>query len=282
MKYFVTGSKGFIARHLISELKKDPANVVHSCGKIEPHVVNYLLDVSNPDIIFHLGAELKDNDKMFESNVVLTMKILEYCAIRKPKMLVLFGSSSEYGYATKTMAEDDLPNPQTLYAGTKAATAMLAKVWSKEYDIPIVYIRPFTVYGEDEKPTKLTQILFQKWRENGVLELSEGIHDYIYIDDFIDILLKNIVCNPIRTFDIVNIGSGLERTNFEFVREFEKAVGHKFKIQLRDAKRETEFWCAETKKLQWRYVVSDLKLKQVRDLSNGIKRMVYKYVTNGA
>ena len=87
MRYFITGSKGFIARHLISELKKDPKNTVHSCGKIEPHVVDYLLDVSNPDIIFHLGAELKDNDKMFQSNVVLTMKILEYCAKTKPKQI---------------------------------------------------------------------------------------------------------------------------------------------------------------------------------------------------
>jgi nucleoside-diphosphate-sugar epimerase len=282
MKYFVTGSKGFIARHLIEELKKDPNNIVHSCGKIEPHVVDYLLDVSNPEIIFHLGAELKDNDKMFESNVMLTMKIIEYCAKRRPKLLVLFGSSSEYGYSTKVMAEDDLPNPQTLYAGTKAATAMLAKVWSQQYDIPILYVRPFTVYGEDEKSTKLTQILFQKWKENGVLQLSEGVHDYIYIDDFIDILLKHLVRNHIQKFDIVNLGSGVETTNFQFVREFEKVVGHTFKIELKDAKRETEFWCADTKKLQWRYVVSELEMRKVRDLSNGIKRMVYKYVTNGA
>jgi len=279
MRYFVTGSNGFIARHLIKTLKDDPKNVVHSCGKVNPSVIHTLLEVSTPDIIFHLGAELKNNDNMFESNVLLTMEIIEYCRVTKPTLLVLFGSSSEYGYATKIMSEDDLPNPQTLYAGTKAATAMLAKVWSQCYDIPILYIRPFTVYGEDEKPTKFSQILFQKWKDGSVLELTEGVHDYVYIDDFINILLKYVVPKRYLGFDIVNIGSGVETTNFQFVREFEKCTGHSFTIQLKDSKRETEVWCADTSKLQRRYIVTELQMKKMRDLSSGIKRMVHKYVT---
>lgn len=265
MKYFVTGSRGFIARHLIKTLQGD----VQSCERMETTDV---LDAFEPDIIFHLGAELKNNEKMFESNVLLTMKILEYCARKKPKLLVLFGSSSEYGYSTHAMSEDDLPNPQTVYAGTKTATAMLAKVWSKEYDIPILYVRPFTIYGEDEKPTKLSQILFNKWKTNDTLILTEGVHDYMYIDDFIDILLRIV---PLHTsgYDIINVGSGVETTNFQFVREFEKATGHTFQIRLKDACRETEVWCADMTKLKTKYNISVNP-----DLSRDIKRMVAMYL----
>ena len=267
MKYFVTGSQGFIARHLIQTLQGD----VHSSGKIHSSDVNRILDDVDPDIIFHLGAELKNNENMFESNVLLTMKILEYCARKKPKLLVLFGSSSEYGYSTHIMSEGDLPNPQTVYAGTKAATAMLAKVWSKEYDIPILYVRPFTIYGEDEKPTKLSQILFNTWKNNDTLCLTEGVHDYMYIDDFIDILLR-VVSLHTNGFDIINIGSGIETTNFQFVKEFEKATGHIFHIRLKEGFRETEVWRADVTKLKTKYHISVNS-----DVSRDIKRLVAKY-----
>ena len=170
------------------------------------------------------------------------------------------------------MSEDDLPNPQTVYAGTKAATAMLAKVWSKEYDIPILYVRPFTIYGEDEKPSKLSQILFKKWKTNETLDLTEGVHDYMYVDDFIDVLLEIV---PMHThgFDIINIGSGTESTNFQFVKEFEKATGHVFQVRLKDAPRETKVWCADVTKLKTKY---NINVK--RDLSDGIKRMVAMYL----
>lgn len=267
MKYFVTGSSGFIARHLIQRL-----DVVQTCEKIDPCDITAVLDAFEPDIIFHLGAELKNNEKMFESNVNLTMKIIEYCARKKPKLLVLFGSSSEYGYSTHIMSEDDIPNPQTVYAGTKVATAMLAKVWSKEYDIPILYVRPFTIYGEDEKPSKLSQILFKKWKTNETLELTEGVHDYMYVDDFIDVLLRVV---PMHThgFDIINIGSGKETTNFQFVKEFEKATGHVFHVRLKDAHRETEVWCADVTKLKTKY---NITVKS--SLFDGIKRMVAMYL----
>jgi UDP-glucuronate 4-epimerase len=265
MKYFITGSRGFIARHLIKTLQGD----VQTCERME---TTDILDAFEPDIIFHLGAELKNNEKMFESNVLLTMKILDYCARKKPKLLVLFGSSSEYGYSTHVMSEDDLPNPQTVYAGTKTATAMLAKVWSKEYGIPILYVRPFTIYGEDEKPTKLTQILFNKWRNNQALDLTEGVHDYMYVDDFVDILLRIV---PLHTdgFDIINIGSGVETTNFQFVREFENATGHSFHVHLKDGIKETEVWCADVTKLKTKYGVHVNS-----DLTLGIKRMVARYL----
>lgn len=282
MKYFVTGSNGFIGRHLVKELNKDPNNVVTVCSRLKPDHVEQMFQTFTPDIIFHTGAELKDERYMFETNVILTMRFVECCVKYKPKLLVLFGSSSEYGYSDKAMSESDIPNPKTLYAGTKAATAMLAKAWSHHYNIPILFVRPFTVYGEDEKHTKLSQILFDKWKSGSVLELTEGVHDYIYIDDFLDILLNNVIPNFKRKFDIVNIGSGVQTTNFRFVSEFERALQMKFQIMIKNSEEETLVWRADTTRLMSEYSVSKSKMEKVGDLFYGIKRMVDKYLEYGS
>lgn len=273
MKTLVTGKNGFIARHLIPRL----LNSEHTVEITDRNAnISDVLDHFQPDIIFHLGAELKVESLMFETNIVLTMTILEWCKTRKTTKLVLFGSSSEYGRTNKPRVETDCPLPDTIYEGTKAASAMLARAWAHTYGISVTFIRPFTVYGHDEKNTKLSSILIQKWRDRSTLRLSEGMHDYVYIDDFVDALLVVAFWSETTPFNLVNIGSGKQTSNSEFVKLFQKELGYKYPVELDDSGHtyDSMHWVADITLLKTKYNIS------VGTLESGIKRLVAE-IKNG-
>ena len=101
MKIAITGKDGFIAKNLASYLK---CFYDVSCLDKDDWF-------DKPDVIFHLAAEIYDENKMFESNVMLSKKILDYCVTNPVKKLVIFGSSSEYGRKQKPISEQDRLEP---------------------------------------------------------------------------------------------------------------------------------------------------------------------------
>lgn len=272
MKVLLTGKNGFIARHLFEKLVLN-GDDVRSVGRVTPEEIITILNEFKPQIIYHLGAELKRSDKMFDSNVVLTYAIIEWCVKNPVDRLVLFGSSSEYGNVNRPRAERDLPLPTNMYEATKSATAMLARGAAHQYNIPILFIRPFTIYGEDEKPTKLSQILFQKMKDGSVLKLTDGFHDYMYIDDFIEILLSVVERGGTEKFTLLNIGTGYQTTNIQFVNVFQKITGYKFPVEIIEGIGPPT-WMADTYILESKFQIN---LDQARNLEHGIRRMVSAY-----
>jgi UDP-glucuronate 4-epimerase len=272
MKVLVTGKNGFIARHLVEKLNMY-GHVVRSVIRVTPSGMTTILDEFKPQIIYHLGAELKNPHDMFDSNVVLTQYIIEWCAKNPVERLVLFGSSSEYGNVNRPRSERDLPLPTNMYEATKAATAMLARGAAYEYNIPIMFIRPFTIYGEDEKPSKLTQILFQKMKDGTVLKLTDGFHDYMYIDDFVDILLEVVKPGGTEKFTLLNIGTGWQTTNIQFVNTFQNVTGYKFPVEIIEGVGPPT-WMADTYLLEKKFKIN---LDSARNLESGIRRMVSAY-----
>lgn len=270
-RILVTGKNGFIARHLIKQIESE--SIVKAVGKVTSEEMVSVLFQFKPEIIFHLGAELKNSYEMFETNVVLTHTIIEWCKANPITLLVLFGSSSEYGNVHKARSEKDLPLPTNMYEATKSATAMLARGAAYQYNIPTLFIRPFTIYGEDEKPTKLTQILFQKMKDGSVLKLTDGFHDYMYIDDFVDILLKVISKLDENKFTLLNIGTGWQTTNIQFVNTFQKVTGYKFPVEIVEGVGPPT-WMADTALLEGKFKIN---LESARNLESGIRRMVNKY-----
>ena len=272
MKVLVTGKNGFIARHLVEKLILN-GHVVRSVIRVTPSGMVTILDEFKPQIIYHLGAELKDSHEMFDSNVVLTQFIIEWCIKNPVERLVLFGSSSEYGNVNKPRSERDLPLPTNMYEATKAASAMLARGAAYQYNIPTMFIRPFTIYGEDEKPTKLSQILFQKMKDGTVLKLTDGFHDYMYIDDFVDILLEVVKPGGTGIFTLLNIGTGWQTTNIQFVNTFQNVTGYKFPVEIVEGVGPPS-WMADTALLESKFKIN---LGPARNLESGIRRMVSAY-----
>jgi nucleoside-diphosphate-sugar epimerase len=249
MRFFITGRNGFIAR-----------SIARQCPTVEfsdrgDNVYQKLVDFQ-PDYIFHLAAELAVESEMFCTNVMMTVDILEYCREHPVKKCVIFGSSSEYGSETTSPRKETDPlNPKTIYEGTKCAATLLAQAWSNTYRIPVTVIRPFTVYGPGEKPNKLTQVLKRCLRDREVLKLGPGVHDYIYIDDFVEAVFKVTMFKEPGSFNIVNIGQGIQVSNENFVRAAQRATGKKISVELMDSKKvyDSECWVCDTTLLAGKY-----------------------------
>jgi nucleoside-diphosphate-sugar epimerase len=170
------------------------------------------------------------------------------------------------------MAEHMSLEPETMYEGTKAAATMLARSFSISYGIPILVIRPFTVYGPGEKPSKFIPLLLALPDK---VRLSEGAHDYVYIDDFVRILLE-IISSCKSLFDIVNIGTGKQTSNLEVVRTVERITGQIFYMEPAQGKPyDSSSWVCDTEYLRTTYgLITNTSLEDglkstIRFLNNG-------------
>jgi nucleoside-diphosphate-sugar epimerase len=270
----ITGIRGLIGSHLKIACEA-LGYTVHGTTRAESieSTLNLLLQVS-PSYIFHTAAELVDESKMFCTNVSLTHAILHYCKNAKQslKRLVIIGSSSEYGRKAGPIAEYMSLEPESIYEGTKAAATMLARSFSISYGIPILVIRPFTVYGPGEKPSKFIPLLLALPDK---IRLSEGVHDYVYIEDFVRILLE-VMSSCKRLFDIVNIGTGKQTSNLELVRTVERITGHIFYMEPAQQKPyDSSSWVCDTE-----YLSSSYGLKATISLENGLKSTI-RCLNNG-
>jgi nucleoside-diphosphate-sugar epimerase len=223
MKIFITGRNGFIATNLRVRFKKDGHEIGSSSQGDD---ITSKLNDFKPDVICHLAMEGINADKMVESNILLTHKILEYCRNNTIQKLLIFGSSSEYGRKQHAITENDVLEPQTMYEGTKACATLLARAYAYTYKIPTVVIRPMSIYGPHEKDFKFMTRLFNK----NIKYLNNANHDWTYIDDFVEGTVRIMNYSDTDIFDIVNIGLGVQRTNREVVQIVESLTGHKFEF----------------------------------------------------
>ena len=266
MKLLVTGKNGFIGRNLMEYYQQ--FSDIEILGTDRETDMFIALREFKPDIIIHTGAEIYDDDKMFTYNVISSKIILDYCREFQVSKLIIFGSSSEYGRKLNKINETDFLEPQTIYEATKGAVSLLAQGYSNAYGIPITIVRPFTIVGRYEKPHKFFPILYRSYKNNEPIKLSSAVHDFVFIDDFINAF--NVILNYWeKEFTIVNIGSGIQTSNSIIVNAFEKVLDYKYEkiptIGLR--KFDSMNWVCDTTKLNTKY-----KIKFSTSIEDGIRK----------
>ena len=250
MKVFLTGRTGFIAQNIIIRCQTEGYEIGTSSRGDD---ITEKLTEFKPDIIFHLAMEGLFPEKMFASNIGLTHQILEYCRVHPVQKLVFFGSSSEYGCKDHPLTEKDTLEPKTMYEGTKAACTMLCRAYAYTYAIPVAVIRPMSIYGPREKDFKLMTRIFM----NELKALNHAMHDWTYIDDFVEGTMRVMKYRDTEPFDIVNIGLGVQRSNREVVEIAEKLMGRT--IEYVDSKEQlghgtdSSMWVCDPSYLKTKY-----------------------------
>ena len=161
-------------------------------------------------------------------NVAGTQNIFECCRKYSIKKCVFASSSSVYGINSKIpfAEEDNIAKPISPYAATKAAGELLAHVYSHLYDIQIVCLRLFTVYGPRQRPD-LAINKFTRLIDNGqpIPLFGDGTtrRDYTYIDDIMAGILGALAYQDTQ-YEVINLGNSATVVLKDLIQVLEKTL----------------------------------------------------------
>ena len=161
---------------------------------------------------------------------------MELAKIKKTK-LIYASSSSIYGDQKKfPISEKSNGIQKNLYASTKALNEKLANLYFKNFDVPVMGLRFFTVYGEWGRPDMLYLKYLSAIKKGKIINLYNfGNHtrDFTYIDDVSEILLKLAHIKNKKYFrnNIMNICSGKPIRLKDYLKFIEKLYGKKCKTK---------------------------------------------------
>ena len=169
--------------------------------------------VFNPAAMAGVRPSLLDPMLYEDVNVRGYMNLLELCKKYGVKKFVQASSSSVYGNNKEvpfkeTAIVDFAISP---YAATKKSCEVMGDVYHKLYNIDMVQLRFFTVYGPKQRPDlaihKFTKMILE---DKPIPFYGDGTtkRDYTYIDDIVNGILKsmNYLFNNEDVYEIFNLG----------------------------------------------------------------------------
>jgi len=241
-KIFITGGAGFIANKLL-ELIADTNSVIiydnfardtFSCSKLANHpniqvVRGDVLDqegllraMKGVHVVIHAAAiagidtVILNPTKTMRVNMIGTANVLEAARINKVADRIIDLSTSEvFGGMAYRVNEDESSvtgaagEARWSYAVSKLAGEHLAAAYFKEYNMPIVTIRPFNVYGPGQTGEGAILVFIKRALKNEDINIyGDGtrIRAWCYVDDFVDGLLR-CIDKPEAIGNSFNIGN---------------------------------------------------------------------------
>jgi len=269
MKVVVTGAAGFIGSNLCRELLAG-GHVVTGIDAFTDYYPRWikernvaplrkdpgfeLLDkdldamdlapvLVGADAVFHVAAQAgvraswgRNFDVYTRNNVQVTQKLLEASRDLGLKKFVYASSSSVYGLTpVLPMAETNPVQPLSPYGVTKLAAEQLCYLYFKNFGVPAVSLRFFTVYGPSQRPDMAFHKLFKAMaedREFSVFGDGSQTRDFTFVADIVRANLAALDSG--RPGETYNIGGGHRRTLTDVIGVMEGVSGAAARIRWAD------------------------------------------------
>ncbi len=239
----VTGVAGFIGSHLAERLIVEGHEVVgidcftdYYPRSIKESNVEHLLTLpgfsfvegnlidlnlqellNGTQYIFHQAAQAgvrsswgKEFEVYTTLNLVATQRLLEACKKLTLEKFIYASSSSVYGDSEDLpLREDSVLKPVSPYGVTKLAGEHLCTSYWKNYNIPTVALRYFTVYGPRQRP----DMAFHKFmgalvHDKDIEIYGDGLQtrDFTFVADAVEGNL--LAMKTTQVGEVFNIGGG--------------------------------------------------------------------------
>lgn len=254
MRYLVTGGAGFIGSQLSKRLvdEGNEVDIVDDLSNGERaflprgHGQFFACDFSDElvlrnvtnqkyDVVFHLAAlprvsySVEYPVETTDVNVMKVVKLMDACR-GNVKRFVNTSSSSVYGGADKLPTKETAPHdPKSPYALQKSVIEQYCKLFSSLYNLDTVSVRPFNVFGPNQKGHGAYSTAVSAWLygvKHGVALRSDGdgtqSRDVTYVDNVVDIFCRCATYGDRFAGETFNAGTGDIITNNEILEWFKK------------------------------------------------------------
>jgi UDP-glucose 4-epimerase len=294
----VTGGAGFIGSHLVDRLLKDghsvtvidnystgrPQNLAHVAShpflRVHEAAIEDLTRIrplfDGIDWVFHMAAladivpSIQHPLQYYRANVDGTVSVLQAAKEAGVGRFLYTASSSCYGipdtYPTPETAEI---RPQYPYALTKWLGEQTALHWAHVYQLPVVSLRLFNVYGPRSRTSGTYGAVFgvflaQKLAGKPYTVVGDGTQtrDFTYVTDVVDAFVTAAESNAAGA--VYNIGSG---NTYSVNRLVELLGGQVVHIPKRPGEPDCTF--ADTAR-----VARELKWHPQVPFEEGVRRMI--------
>ncbi|MFL0269962.1 GDP-mannose 4,6-dehydratase [Candidatus Clostridium radicumherbarum] len=201
----------------------------------DKNLLTSIFNLNRVDIIIHLAAlagvrrSLNNPLEYIDVDIKGTVNLLECARKYNTKKFIFASSSSVYGHNFLPFKETDTIASQiSPYAAAKASGELFCKTFNNLYDIPIVCLRFFTVYGPRQRPEMAIYNFTSRISEGRAISIfgnGTSSRDYTFIDDILDGIVSSMNLNC--SFEIFNLGNS-NPTNIEYlVTLIEENLGKK-------------------------------------------------------
>ena len=239
---FITGGAGFIANTLIKHYVEKNKIVVYdnfhrdtltgSGMDTHPNVTIIKGDVldfnllcssmKGADIVVHaagiagIDTVIRNPVHTMRVNMIGTSNALEAARINNiTDRFIDFSTSEVFGSMAFRSSEEDVTvsgsagEARWTYAVSKLAGEHLAHAYYKQYNLPVVTVRPFNVYGPGQTGEGAIQIFIKRALKNEDIKIDgdgNQIRAWCFVDDFVDCLIRCIE-NPKAIGESFNLGN---------------------------------------------------------------------------
>jgi nucleoside-diphosphate-sugar epimerase len=261
-KTIVTGAAGFIGSHLVEALLKqgkeviavdqfndyyDPRlkhkNLAHLQNS--PQFTLITGDIQNlewseilkdVEVIYHQAAQAGVRASWgagfrhyTERNISATQVLLEAAKdAENLKRFVFASTSSVYGDAETLPTHEQIPpQPVSPYGITKLAAERLCMLYHKNFGVPIVALRYFTVYGPRQRPDMAFHKFFKAVLQDEAIPIygdGQQTRDFTFVSDAIAANLAAATV-PEAVGEVFNIGGGSRVVLAEVLDTMAEIVG---------------------------------------------------------
>ena len=239
MNILITGGCGFIGHNLLNKLKKQANKIIiidnESLGKkknindlLSKKIKFYKIDICNfnnlkkifnnnsIDCVIHLAAHtrvlesIKQPKKTFKNNIIGTFNLLEISREYKIKRFINASTGGAImGEKKPPITENMIPNPISIYGGSKYTSEILCNVYKASYNLNTISLRFSNIYGPNSfHKESVVSLYIKKILNNENIHVygdGEQSRDFLYIDDLTNIIKK---CIYSKTSGAFQLGTG--------------------------------------------------------------------------